>query len=614
MEIRLYDNYFWLEYMLSWLSHQRHQLPLPQLFMENQSMDDPLLPLKIRGTITGHQERLPVRMQVKALEAGLAKVKRASIDLIVVLDGSYGAKEMEQKSQKRLQLLNRAKEMEKEHNKAKKMLEELEDSNEKLLKAHQKDSKEIQDLDDQISQIKLEMNKICNEMNDLCNQVKETERVMDNTQQRLQLLNKAREKELEHNKVKKRLEELEDSNKKLLKAHQEDSKEIQDLDDQISQKRLEMNKIRNEMNDLRNQVKETEKVMDNTQQRLQLLNKAMDLVVNKLSDKDRLAIISVPFSITEHATCLLKMSGQGRSEIPIKVNHIVRNLTMASANSGVTQASHRWEQLKKVTKLVRNCFQFQVPTSSSVSSQSQGTASKTTHAADVGGHTNLWNALMDATKILDKRQAEEKDRMGIIIVISDSDDDSICIETLSPNYIIHVFGFRNTRNRALHHIARSSNGVCGILNDERNQITEEFMDCTKNITSIIAVDAKIDLMCSHSSSALLSTIESGHFRHFIDNGRKYSSILIDSLYAGAEMDFMVYLDNVCEQDFDNLAKLLTVRVKWLHALSRVAETLEGEVVFVRNRADIDKCKEVAKDSAHAEAVKIAPEITAPTYN
>lgn len=36
MEMRLYNNYFWQEYMLSWHSHQRWQLPIPRPFMDKQ--------------------------------------------------------------------------------------------------------------------------------------------------------------------------------------------------------------------------------------------------------------------------------------------------------------------------------------------------------------------------------------------------------------------------------------------------------------------------------------------------------------------------------------------------------------------------------------------------
>lgn len=45
---------------------------------------------------------------------------------------------------------------------------------------------------------------------------------------------------------------------------------------------------------------------------------------------------------------------------------------------------------------------------------------------------------------MDDRQGEEKDRF--IIVISDSDDDSICMENLSSKYTVHAFGFYGMHN------------------------------------------------------------------------------------------------------------------------------------------------------------------------
>ncbi|KAL6650334.1 hypothetical protein ACP70R_009259 [Stipagrostis hirtigluma subsp. patula] len=518
MEIRLYNNYFWLEYMLSWLSHQRYQLPLPQLFMENQSMDDPLLQLKIRGTITGHQERLPVRMQLKAPEAGLAKVKRASIDLIVVLDASYGAKQMEKKTQQRLKLVIKALEMEEEHNKAKEMFDKLQKW-QKLLE-NAKDDKSLQK---------------------------------------------------------------------------------QEMKDRITQKRLEMNSIANKMNTLHNQIKEAEEdlemVVENTQQRLQLLNKALDLVMKKLSDKDRLAITPVQFSVTNPATGLLKMSKQGRSKISTTMNslvdHIVQELTTASANNVATQTSHRMELLDKAKKQVQNCHKIATKLSSPnpTHTESQGMTSMTGHSADAGGRTELGKALMDAAKILDERRGEEKDRVARIILISDSDDDSICKEAIDANYIILAFGILATHNvRALYHIVKSSNGIYGILNDASNQITEDFTDCIHNITSIIAVDAKIELPRSYSSSAVLSTVESGSFRHLIHNENS-SSILVDVLYAGTEMEFSVFVDNVREEDYERLPEILTVPVKWLQPMSRVEEKLEGDVVVVRNGAEFGRYKE-----------------------
>uniref|UniRef100_J3MI92 VWFA domain-containing protein n=1 Tax=Oryza brachyantha TaxID=4533 RepID=J3MI92_ORYBR len=119
METRLHNNYLWLEYLHSWWSHQWWQLPLQPRFMEKHQpeeaadyMDDPLVQLRIvlaKADAVPEEVRqpagdlLPVLIHVKAPVAGLAKKKRAPVDMVAVLDiSSYEARET------RLDLLNTA--------------------------------------------------------------------------------------------------------------------------------------------------------------------------------------------------------------------------------------------------------------------------------------------------------------------------------------------------------------------------------------------------------------------------------------------------------------------------------------------------------------------------
>jgi hypothetical protein len=200
--------------------------------------------------------------------------------------------------------------------------------------------------------------------------------------------------------------------------------------------------------------------------------------------------------------------------------------------------------------------------------------------------------------MLDDRGERKEDRLGSIIVISDNDDESICMETLSPNYMVHAFGFYGTHStRALYHIASSSNGIYNIINDERNQITEAFTSCINKMTSTISVDTKVEIMC-RSSAVALSTIESAQFRYPIGKDRKSCSVLVGALSAGTVKNFIIYVDNVHEDDYDNLSNYITVRVS------------SGQVVVVRDGID-GYDEEVAENIAHVEAVKIASAITDP---
>ncbi|EAY93158.1 hypothetical protein OsI_14964 [Oryza sativa Indica Group] len=117
MEIRLYNDYLWKEYMLSWLSHQRWQLPLPPLFIDRQATDDVPVQLKINakrlgGTNLADQNRqkhgVAVLACVKVPETGLAKQKTPFVDLVVILDVGCQAIEMEGKARERLQVLSEA--------------------------------------------------------------------------------------------------------------------------------------------------------------------------------------------------------------------------------------------------------------------------------------------------------------------------------------------------------------------------------------------------------------------------------------------------------------------------------------------------------------------------
>lgn len=95
MEIRLYNNYLWQEYMLSWQSHQWWRLPLPPLFMDKQAVDE--LPVQLQvfaklavGTLGpgSEQQGTPLLLSVKVPETGLAKLKTPFVDIVLVVDVS----------------------------------------------------------------------------------------------------------------------------------------------------------------------------------------------------------------------------------------------------------------------------------------------------------------------------------------------------------------------------------------------------------------------------------------------------------------------------------------------------------------------------------------------
>ncbi|KAF0897388.1 hypothetical protein E2562_036777 [Oryza meyeriana var. granulata] len=273
--------------------------------------------------------------------------------------------------------------------------------------------------------------------------------------------------------------------------------------------------------------------------RMDLLNKAMELVMDKLSSQDRLAIVPVQSSPIAMGEDLLEMNVNGRAE-----------------------------------------------------------AAKRVKSLAVGGGDNLSTALNKAVT----------NRAGFVILISDCNDSSILNETMNLSYSVHAFGFRDAHNpRAMHHIANSSTGTYGILNDEHDGITDDFTGCLNNIASIVAVDTQVNISCDLGSTATLSAIESGRFKREIKDDRTSGFITAGALQAGAVRSFIVYVDG----DVDENNELpITVHVRCegrstsQHAQNIVQQN--AQVVVVRHGDENSRL--VAAEIVRVEAMRIVDEI------
>uniref|UniRef100_A0ACD5TR25 Uncharacterized protein n=1 Tax=Avena sativa TaxID=4498 RepID=A0ACD5TR25_AVESA len=211
---------------------------------------------------------------------------------------------------------------------------------------------------------------------------------------------------------------------------------------------------------------------EKAQKRLRLLVEATELVMTKLHDHmDRLAIMHVNQPDAASLTSLTDMSEESRNKISAMLKSslvVVSKPPPAMANENATQTSHWREQLhNKAMKLVRKLL-------SSASANTALTPPERQSTAAVGGSSNLWKALEGAKQILVNRlQAEKEQRAGFIIVISDSNDDSIIHEAprrpeTDFDYIVHAVSFHDSgpRNtRAMNHIAHCSNGIYAVLDD-----------------------------------------------------------------------------------------------------------------------------------------------------
>lgn len=215
-------------------------------------------------------------------------------------------------------------------------------------------------------------------------------------------------------------------------------------------------------------------------------------------------------------------------------------------------------------------------------------------------------------QLLDSRRADDKARMGLIILVSDSDDIPIRQTTFSTHYTIHAFSYHGAGNaRAMYRIASSSSGIYAAVNDKHDEITEAFITCIRKATSIIAVNTKVNIECNNVSRIRLSSIESTtQFKSSIDRRRKSGTIFAGALYPGAERRFITYLRNV-RDDYDHgsgylsLPKMLAVSVTWQHGPNMVGEKLEGQVVVVSGKAS----KDVVEEIIRIQETKIASAIT-----
>ncbi|KAF0897389.1 hypothetical protein E2562_036778 [Oryza meyeriana var. granulata] len=278
--------------------------------------------------------------------------------------------------------------------------------------------------------------------------------------------------------------------------------------------------------------------------RLNLLRNAMDLVIERLGADDRLAIVPFHSSVVD-ATGLLEMSVEGRSVASRKVQSLA-----------------------------------------------------------VAGGTKLFPALNIAVEILEGRHWEEKGgRVGVVILISDGDDRTIFREAIHPRYPVHAFGFRGAHDaRAVHYVADHTSGVYGVLNDEHDRLTDAFEACVRRVTSVVAVDAQVDLTCGAYSRASLLAVESGRYRSHVDESRRSGFIYAGALSAGDVKNFLVYVDVDREADGNNdVTELLTVHGAYLDA-GRRKETvhLDERMAVVQRR---DKIPDVSRDVA-AELVRV----------
>uniref|UniRef100_A0A0D3HPH0 VWFA domain-containing protein n=1 Tax=Oryza barthii TaxID=65489 RepID=A0A0D3HPH0_9ORYZ len=237
--------------------------------------------------------------------------------------------------------------------------------------------------------------------------------------------------------------------------------------------------------------------------------------------------------------------------------------------------------------------------------QTISVASRKVQSLAVAGGTKLFPALNAAVEILEARCWEAKrERVGSVVLISDGDDRTIFREAINPRYPVHAFGFRGAHDaRAVHHVADHTSGVYGVLDDEHDRVTDAFAACVRRVTSVVAVDAQVDLTCgAYSRASLLAVERSGDHRAHVDEDRRSGFIYAGALCAGDVKNFLVYVDVDREADGGGVTELLTVHGRYMDAARRKETTvhLDERMAVVQRR---DKVPDVSRDVA-AELVRV----------
>uniref|UniRef100_A0A0E0MHQ7 VWFA domain-containing protein n=1 Tax=Oryza punctata TaxID=4537 RepID=A0A0E0MHQ7_ORYPU len=350
--------------------------------------------------------------------------------------------------------------------------------------------------------------------------------------------------------------------------------------------------------------------------RMDLLKRAMELVIDKMSSQDRLAIVPVQASSaiagTYHTTILAKRDNQSSAN-----NAGTNGRTTTTTSATEKDKNSAVGGKEKITPAVGEGDQSSFNVSEKVVLLNMDAEGRIKAVARVqslaaAGDNKLSTALEKAVKILEGRKEVEKNRAGFIVLISDGDDSSIFRATMNPTYSVHAFGFRGAHNaRALHFIANTSTGTYGVLNDEHDGITDAFAATIDSITSIVVVQTVVNISSGgEPTAATLLAIESGRFRSHIDDDRKSGFVMAGALHAGAVRSFLVYVDHVGDGERDKLPSLLTVRVEYVN-LSSASENskemkLDAQVVIVR-KGD-ENSRMVAAEIIRVEAMRIVGEI------
>ena len=132
---------------------------------------------------------------------------------------------------------------------------------------------------------------------------------------------------------------------------------------------------------------------------------------------------------------------------------------------------------------------------------------------------------------------ESSSRIGRIMYLSDGD---YTVKDVSSAFPADTFGLGvDHKPESMRYISDKSSGVYSYVNKNLGKIKDAFAQSIGGLTSVTAIDLKIELKTIEGVS--ISSIESGSYQQSINRDKQEGTIEINDLCAGEKKNFIVYL-------------------------------------------------------------------------
>ncbi|XP_037433312.1 E3 ubiquitin-protein ligase WAV3-like [Triticum dicoccoides] len=252
-----------------------------------------------------------------------------------------------------------------------------------------------------------------------------------------------------------------------------------------------------------------------------------------------------------------------------------------------------------------------------------------------GGGTNILKGLTEAAKVLDGRR--HKNAVASVILLSDGQDTynlggggynlggggySYGSVSCSKNYRalvpgsllsgaghrstpIHTFGFGGDHDSsAMHTIAEETGDTFSFIEDE-TVVQDSFAQCIGGLLSVVVQDALITVKCVHP--VRVRAVKSGRYDSSIDAYARSASVDVGELYADEERRFLLLVDVPKAGEADEVTQIMKVTCTYRDTATWQVVDVAGEDVAVQRPVEVAKDQqpsmEVAREKFRVEATE-----------